>query len=175
MVIWLTGKTSVYKSESGTCVVKTIQVNHDLPIFGPVLGPENATLFQNVHDSCSPCVPKPQATLQHGGGCLLLLADNLQAPVHQILLLIRHLIFRHDGRGKPGRDARLKDRFSLSRQICHDTVDLLVGDKHSLSAGELCTAGRKIEHIPLAEQSFGSIGIEDHAAIDTGSHLKGDP
>jgi hypothetical protein len=71
-------------------------------------------------------------------------------------------------------DFDIEDRLALCDAVLDEGVNLIVGDQRTLAAHGLCTAGRHIEHVPLADEVFGAFAIENDAAVERRGNLEGD-
>ena len=121
---------------------QTVQVHEYLAIFGPVFRTDNAALFENINHAGRTGVTETEPALEHGGGSLAFLFDNAEAPGHQFLVLLGHVIVAAGGGGHGFVEPGIEGRFSLRADIIDDAVDFFVGNEDTLGAHECGGAGR---------------------------------
>ena len=71
-------------------------------------------------------------------------------------------------------DVDLELGFALGGAMVDDALDFRVGDEGALGALQFGGAGRQVEHVALADEFLGALGIEDDARVECGGDLEGD-
>ena len=103
------------------------------------------------------------------------MAGDLDALDDEFLVGIGDLVFLVGAGGVDGfADVPFVVRLRLLGAVSDDALYLLVGNESTLRALEFGGARRQVEHVALANELVGALGVEDDAGVERGGNLEGD-
>src|ERR1019366_1300564 len=107
-----------------------IQINQNVARLGAFAGADDAAAFQFVHDARGAGVTEAQAALEQRHAGLLFAADDLDALLDEVFVLVNAgFVFKtRRGLGKLPVDFQVVVRFALLGDELDNAVDFLVGD-----------------------------------------------
>ena len=157
----------------------------DGPGLGALEGADDALFLHLVHNSGGPGVAKLQSSLQHGDRGLSRFQNHIHGSGEHFVpfqLLFVGFDFRGGLAGLPGLLGLLFDLlqhllvvvgYIVLLHIPGNGFHLSVGDKAALDTQGFAAANGCIEHIALAHQLFGALGIQDDPGLHGGGHGEG--
>jgi hypothetical protein len=117
-------------------------VKVDFAGFGAAGGADDAAVLEDIHHAGRAAVADLQAALEQGGAGLALAADDLDAVLHQFLVLLAVLVVEsRTGFCNCLVDLDLVAGFALLGDEVDDVLDLLVGDERALGADQSAEPG----------------------------------
>src|ERR1039458_3030696 len=115
---------------------RAVQINQNVARLGAFAGADDAAIFQFVHDARRPRVAEAQPPLHQRDARLLFAADDFDALLDEILVLVNAAFVPEigGGLGKLLVNFQVVVRFALLGNELDDAVDFLVGDERALGA-----------------------------------------
>src|ERR1017187_8399179 len=135
-----------------------VQVNEDVARFLAVARADNPAILQFIHDASGAAIAKAQAALEEGDAGLLFAADDLDAVLDDLFVLVDAalVIEATAGAGDLLVDFEFVAGLGLLGDETHHALNLAVGHERALCADQLGRAGRQIEQVAFADQLFGA-------------------
>ena len=129
-----------------------IEVYEDFTRFVALRGPDDATIFQLIHQTGGAVVSQTQSALELGHTGFLLAANDFNTLLDKLLLLIAGRSIQHGGGfGKLLMDLHLVTRLALFGDEVDDLLDLLILYQRALRADGFGRARGLIKHVAFAE------------------------
>ena len=128
-----------------------VEVNQDVAGLGAPARADDAAVLQLVHDPRGSAIAQAQAALQQGHAGLLLAADDLDAVLDDLFVLVNaasafRLVI---GAGELLMDLKFVAGLGLFGDELDDALDFLVGNEGALGANQLGRAGRQVKEVAL--------------------------
>ena len=128
-----------------------VEINQNFARLGAFARTDDAAAFQFVHDARGAAVAEPQTPLHERHARLLFAADDLDALLDEVLVLVNAAFVAETGGGlgKLLVNFQVVVWLALLGDELDDAVDFLVGDERALRANQLAEPGGRYSMSPL--------------------------
>src|SRR5438874_9061239 len=149
----------------------SVKVDKNLARFSAFAGTQNTALLQNINDARGTGVTESQPPLKQGRGGAFFLANDFKTFLHQFFVFLRYFFFGRCHGLQFLLHLRIKSGRALRGNEFNEPTNFIVGYEHALGANEPRSARREVEHVPLPEQTFGTVFVKNEALVDLGCNL----
>ena len=134
---------------AATIETTPIQIDENVPRFGPLARPNDTSILQFIHHTSGTPVAQFEPPLKQGNTCLLLRADDLNALLKELIILAAPLVVgikRHRSQATLSllqslMNLGLVARFALHADVTHHRFNLGVSNQSPLSPNQSSGSG----------------------------------